>query len=113
MKVNEWTGEEKISIKEILAVMNEITDLDPDLMNRIGLVRFSCNHDIRDHETVQAHCYDDASLKNPKAGFICVLNGILGIDKNRFGPITIDISKDDGKVTGFSLTNTKKMTQDT
>jgi len=113
MKVEEWTGDETISIKEILAVMNEITEIDPDLMSHIGLVRFPCNHGIRDHETVQAHCYGDASLKEPKAGFIGVLNGILGIDKNRFGPITINISEVDGSVTGFRLTDTKAMTPET
>lgn len=104
MEINEWTGNEQITVKGIITALNEITRLDPDLMQQLCSTRFPCNTAIRDHKTVQTHCYGDASIENPKAGFIGVLNGLIGIDRNKFGPISAIMEKD--VVIGFRVTRT-------
>lgn len=110
IRVNEWTGEETIAIKDIVANLNRIYNLDPDLTQKLCFTHFECNHAIRDCEGVQAKCYDDASaenpasMENPKVGFIGALNGLLGIDKNGAGPISAILDK--GIIIGFQVSDT-------
>ena len=112
MEVDKWTGEETFAIKDVIAMLNEIHQLDPELTANMVLHRFPCNKEIRDHKTVQAHCYGDASIENPKVGLLGILNGLFGIDKNHFGAITAYFEKkDDGSLLGFKLTNTDDITR--
>lgn len=106
MKVDKWTGEETVAIKDIIAMLNEVLELDKELLTDMILRRFPCSHAVRDHETVQAHCYGDSSIENPKVGFIGLLNGCIGIDRNHFGPIAAAFEKEGGPLTGFKLTDT-------
>lgn len=57
MEVHKWTGKETITVKDVIDVLNEICELDSELMKNISLTRFPCNTEIRDHKSVQAHCY--------------------------------------------------------
>lgn len=112
MEVEKWTGEETIKIKDIIATLNEITELDPNFMHKLTFERHPCSAGIRDHKTVQAHCYDMASFDNPSAGFLGVINGLLGIDKNVYGPISANVDKDTKVLKGFSLVNTDKISEE-
>jgi len=111
MEVDKWTGEEFVAVKDVIALLNEIHEADPSLMTDITLTRFPCTEAVRDHKTVQAHCYGDASLENPKVGFVGLLNGIFGIDRNHFGPIAANFEEEGGKLLGFKLTDTDKITE--
>ena len=111
MEVDKWTGEETIAIKDVVAMLNEIHKLDPELMADITLTRFPCNHSVRDHKTVQAHCYGDSSIEKPKVGFVGLLNGLIGIDRNHFGPVAATFETEEGPFTGFKLTDTDEMTK--
>jgi len=108
MKVDKWTGKEAVSLLSVLDTLNEAYQLDPELMQNLITTRFSCNKKIRDHETIQTHCFNDASIENPKAGFLGILNGIIGIDKNKSGPISANFD-DNGKLIGFAFTNTENI----
>lgn len=110
MEVEKWTGEETVAVKDIVAMLNEITQLDPELMTNVALKRFPCKPEIRDHKTVQAHCFGAASVEEPEAGFIGILNGVIGIDSNHYGPIAA-ILGENGTLTGFKLTDTDAMTK--
>ena len=107
LRVKEWTGDETVAVKDIVAALNEIYNLDPDFIQKLSFTHFPCNTAIRDHESVQAKCYDDCSMEDPKVGFIGALNGLLGIDKNGAGPISAIIErKDGGPVIGFRVSDT-------
>lgn len=49
--------------------------------------------------------------KKPKAGFLGVLNGLIGIDKNHYGAICAQFDDNTNELTGFGLTNTEKVTK--
>ena len=104
MKVSEWSGKETISVTDALVFLNHVAKLDPEFITRLCLNRTACNTAIRDHESIQAHCYDDASLENPKVGMVGFLNGLFGCDRNGFGAISVIMDKD--IVVGFKLTDT-------
>lgn len=106
MEVQKWTGEETIAVKDVIAMLNEIHQLDPELTTNMVLHRFPCNEGVKNHKTVQAHCYGDASVENPKVGIVGLLNGILGIDSNHFGPVAANFEKDGGPLLGFKMTDT-------
>jgi len=114
MEVEKWTGDETIVVKDVIAMLNEIQQLDPELMTNMVLHRFPCKTEIRDHKAVQAHCHGDASLDNPKVGLIGLLNGLIGIDRNHFGAIAAEFKnrgEDPRPLLGFKLTNTDKITE--
>ena len=111
MEIDRWTGEETVAVKDVIAMLNEIHQLDPELMTNMVLHRFPCNEGIKNHKTVQAHCHGDASVEAPKVGLLGVLNGILGIDRNHFGPVAANFEKKDDQLLGFKMTNTDDITK--
>lgn len=110
MEVDKWTGDETVAVKDVIAMLNEIQQLNPELMTDITMTRYPCNHAIRDHKTVQAHCFGDSSIEKPKVGLIGILNGLIGIDKNHFGPIAA-ILEENGTLNGFTMTDTDAITK--
>jgi len=104
LKVKEWTGDEKVAIKDIVADLNKIFKMDPDLMNKFMKTYFPCNYAVRDCEGVQVKCYDEASTENPQVSFIGLLNGLLGVDKIGVGPVSAILDK--GTVVGFQVSDT-------
>ena len=106
MKVEKWTGNEAVSINSILDLLNETFKLDPDFMQDLVTTRFPCNKAMTDHPTIQVHCYGDASIEEPKAGFLGLINGMLGVDVNISGPIAANFDEE-RKLMGFVLTNTE------
>lgn len=106
LKVKKFLGGEVIAIRDIIATLNELVKLDPTWMQKITLTRYCCNEKITEHESVQVLC----SGKNDpvsKAGFIGLLNGLLGIDENHYGPIAAEIGID-GKLKRFQLRQYRK-----
>ena len=106
MKVDKWTGNEAVSVTGVLILLNEACKLDPQFMQTLVTSRFPCNDKIKDHPTIQVHCYGDASEEKPKAGFLGMLNGLIGVDVNISGPVAANFD-DNGKLLGFGLTNTE------
>ncbi len=106
IKVEKWTGNEAVSINTILNLLNEAFKIDPEFMQNLITTRFPCNKTFTDHPTIQVHCYGDSSVEQPKAGFLGILNGMLGIDENISGPIAANFDEDQ-KLMGFILTNTE------
>jgi len=106
MKVDKWTGNEAVSVNAIMDILNEAFKIDPVFMQTLITTRFPCNKGMADHPTIQVHCYGDASIDKPKAGFLGLINGMIGVDENISGPIAANFDED-GKLMGFSLTNTE------
>ena len=111
MEVEKWTGEETVAVKDVVAMLNEIHQIDLVLTANMVLHRYPCNKGIRDHKTIQAHCYGDASLENPKVGLLGILNSLFGIDKNHFGAIAANFKEENGPLLGFKMTNTDDITR--
>jgi len=103
LKVKRFTGKETVSINEIIATLDELVKLDPVWMQKRCLTRYACNAKIRDHESVQVHCYNDATTHDPKAGCIGLLNGLLGVDERHYGPVAAE-RDENATLTGFKLT---------
>ena len=111
LKVDKWTGFESITINQILEVLNEMVGIDPEFTKKLMTTRFPCNHEMRDHKSIQVHCYDKASVEKPEAGFLGVLNGLIGIDRNHFGAVSAIYNDNDGSIQGFNLTDTDRMSE--
>lgn len=109
MKVEKWTGDEKVSVNDILAVLNDALKKDPEAMTALVNARVNCNEALENHDSIQVGTYDDkgefASEGQTKVGLLGLLNGLVGVDKNVYGPISATVD-DDGNVTAFSLTDT-------
>ncbi len=108
MKVEKWTGNEAVSVNGILDLLNATCKLDPEFMQTLITSRFPCNENIKDHPSIQVHCYKDASEEKPKAGFLGVLNGLIGVDVNVSGPVAANFNEE-GQLQGFSLTDTESV----
>jgi hypothetical protein len=106
MKVEKWTGNEAISVNAVLELLNEAFKIDPEFMQQLVTTRFPCNKAMADHPTIQVHCYGDASIEEPKAGFLGLINGMIGVDENISGPIAANFDEST-KLMGFVLTNTE------
>lgn len=109
MQVEKWTGNEAISVNGIIEVLNNAFKYDAKFMQELIKNRISCNKKLRDHPTIQVHCYNDSSYESPRAGFLGLLNGLIGVDVNNTGPITA-LFDDNGDLIGFKLTDTETTT---
>lgn len=65
--------------------------------------RFPCNDKLRDHKSVQVSCNEEI----PMAGFLGVFNGIIGIDRNKYGAICA-VFDDNNKIKEFKMIETKE-----
>lgn len=117
MKVQSWNGNEFVSINEVIQFLNELLLIDSEAINKLLTIRVSCNKNLADHETVQVFkaplkvkpaCADEPKTI-PVVGILGILNGMFGINSDKFGPIMILIERKTGKAIKFGLIDAKKM----
>ena len=97
----EWHGQELVSVKHVVSFLNKVNKLDNSLLRKLIDTRVSCNEKIVNHPTIQA--YVDKKNKG-FVGLLGLLNGILGTDRNGYGPITAIYES--RKLKGFRVTKT-------
>jgi hypothetical protein len=105
---DEWNKTFGISIKDIIDTLNELVETDRDFVNTLISTRFPCNDKLRDHKSVQVSSTIDANNEEiPMAGFLGVLNGIIGIDRNKYGAVCA-VFDDNNKIKEFKMIETKE-----
>ena len=109
MHVDKWTGCESVSIKEILTVLNDAVACDTEAVSKLIDQRVRCNLKLAAHDTIQVQG-DKDNLAATYVGLLGMLNGVIGVDRNVFGPITA-IYDDKGVLQRFSLTDTDAVTK--
>ena len=106
VEVNMWTEDDEFKLTEMLELLNEAIHLHRDAMEVLIDTRVSCNRDLAKHKSIQVM----GKYGNYAVGFLGMLNGLLGIDANKFGPITAYYDEE-GKLTKFAMTDTKNITK--
>ncbi len=124
MKVQSWNGNEFVSIYEVIEFLNELLQIDSDTINKLLTIRVPCNEDLAKQESVQVQtlpvkdkdklaCDLDLCDDKPKTislvGILGIINGMFGINSDKFGPIMILINKKTGKAIQFGLIDAEKM----
>ena len=114
MHVDKWVGTQAVTINEILKVLNEAIARDRAAMEKLIEQRVDCSKAMGDHPSIQVSSYDHKTGKpNPeklRVGLLGILNGIIGTDRNIYGPLSAHYS-DDGKLMEFMLTDTDALTK--
>jgi hypothetical protein len=82
MRVKNWSGEEKLSVREILVRLNQIRRQDPEGFQRLLRKRVPLSLDIRRLEEIPA-IGGGFSLK---WGPLELLNALFGVDVDGRGP---------------------------
>jgi hypothetical protein len=95
---------ENITIKEVVAFLNEILEIDNYAMTAFVSMRFTCNKALADHPSVQVGLYNDRYFE---VGLIGILNGIFGKDEYGWGHISAVYK--DGKIEKFNLLTDKQI----
>lgn len=113
IKVKKWTGNEIVKVKDIIKVLNEALKIDGNAINELFSKRVEVNNKLANHKSIQVR--QQKEEKTCTLSILGLLNGIIGIDKNVYGPITAYYSEtgtDDSeesirdKITKFQLTKT-------
>lgn len=103
-----WRENSSVSVGETVEFLNEMLGLDRQFTERLMWARIRCNRQIAEHESIQ--CRSEPGGGRGKAGFLGVLNGVFGIDKNGFGPITGDVDEmDETHIVRFRMTDSDKI----
>ena len=74
-----------ISIRQAVAVLNDLVKTDRDAMRRLIQQRVPCNEAMLNHPTAQALKINEGD--EPTIGLLGVLNALFGIDAEGWGPI--------------------------
>ena len=86
------------TVDDIVALLNEMLEIDRAAVSNIMNTRYHCNGDMADHLTVQAQeCIDGVGLE---VGPLGILNGLFGIKDDGGGYIGMECD-DFGKVLRF------------
>jgi len=116
MKVQSWTGNEFVSINEVIQFLNELLQIDSDAINKLLSLRVSCNKELDKHETVQTFAApvkgvtaDDGPKTIPVVGILGIINGMFGVNSDNFGAIMIMIERKTGKAVKFGLVDAERM----
>jgi len=79
------THKEKVQLAmEVCAYLNELLEADQLTLHRMVEARFRCNRKLLEHPTAQV----DASRGTPVVGLLGIINGLIGVDDNRWGYVT-------------------------
>jgi hypothetical protein len=74
-----------LSVDTTIELLNDLIKTDPVAVSRLIEARVPCNPKLAEHPTVQVTGYgEDGGFK---VGFLGVLNGLFGVDKDGWGPI--------------------------
>ena len=89
----------KISAVEVVNFLNDLLKIDPTPMNALFNLRVFCSKEFANHKTVQVgEVYKGAVYS---VGFIGILNGLFGTDRNGWGILSMELKN--GKIKKFEL----------
>ena len=92
-----------VSVKKVIAILNEINELDTSVLPALISHRVSCNKALGQHPTVQVgYINDDPKTERYEVGFLGILNGLFGTDENGWGHIYVHL-KENGSIDKFSI----------
>lgn len=101
----EWTGDETITVREIVRRLNRINQLDPVAFGNLVSHRIGCGPSMAADPFVQVA--QQGGIQT--VGFLGILNGLLGADRNGWGPITADfVPATTNRIREFILTRTEE-----
>ena len=86
--------EQSITIDDAINFLNELIARDEDAMTSLVNQRVICNENMAFHPTVQVGINEN---KEYIVGMIGILNGLFGINTNKYGYITF-VFREDGKL---------------
>ncbi len=81
---------EQVSIDDVIALLNQATELDRAAISALLATRVPCNRELSDHPTIQS----GATETGFEVGILGVLNGIFGTDERGWGPIAALVEPD-------------------
>ena len=84
--------------KNIIAILNEIHQMDSSVMPKLINYRVPCNSELAEHPSVQVGKGDVGC----EVGFLGILNGLVGIKPDGYGFIGAKYT-DEGELSGFVL----------
>jgi hypothetical protein len=109
MKVKKWTGKEKISLSQVIGILNSAIRADRKAIQTLIESRKPCNKKLANHPSIQVG-YNKRSKKY-RVGLLGMLNGLFGVDKNMFGGISAVFTTKLKKLIRFEITPTDRITK--
>ena len=97
---------ETVNISEVVEFLNHMLKIDPAATNALFSLRVSCNQELAAHPTIQVGLLGGS---HPIVGLIGIVNGMFGVDKNKWGHISADY--DDGQIIRFRLLSENDTTE--
>ncbi len=80
----------RVSLKQAVALLNGIHELDPTVLPALIEYRVPCNQELAEHPTVQVGVKDGGW----EVGILGILNGLFGTMKDGHGYITAELLRD-------------------
>lgn len=84
----------------VVTFLNTMLEIDRKAVSGLFLYRLGCNEELANHRTVQVREYSNGEYS---VGFLGILNGLFGIDKDGWGPIAAIVDKQCGIIEEFRL----------
>ena len=88
----------QIRPKEVIAYLNRLLKIDRLAVETLFNVRVLCNDRMAKHPTVQVARFSQRYA----VGIIGIINGMFGVDSNKWGCIAMDLTKSN-KIKKFRL----------
>lgn len=92
--------------QQVVDFLNSLLTVDRDAVDALIKNRVPCNTAMREHPTVQV---DIDETKQARVGLLGILNGLVGVDTDGWGFVTVKYDDDMG-IIGFILTPPRKKT---
>ena len=92
-----------IEVNEVVDLLNEILELDPEAVNALFRVRSSCNKALAEHETVQVLGMGEGEKAFYAVGFLGILGGMFGKDERGWSHICMVRDDETGRIQKFSV----------
>lgn len=89
-----------VTVAEVVALLNELTAMDPAAMHALVESRVACNESIADHPTVQVCVPGNEGGSTYEFGVLGLLNGLFGTDDLSYGAISA--SFEEGRLVRFN-----------
>lgn len=89
-----------VTVAEVVALLNELTAMDPAAMHNLVESRVECNEAIADHPTVQVSGCVNGDGSTYEFGILGLLNGLFGTDGLSYGAISA--SFEEGRLLRFN-----------
>lgn len=88
----------KVSIQDVINLLNDIHLKDPDAANDLLNARVRCNEEIANHSDIQVG-EDEEGF--PVVGILGILNGLFGVDERGRGAICVKGAGATGRIDCF------------